>query len=70
MIDKNQSSPTCNITVKNHFEMDMTDVQLRALLGLKQELREGALTFFIKNAPVEKKLKILKSPTRIDMALT
>lgn len=41
--------------MKNHFEMDMTDVQICALQSLKQELREGALTFFYQACPCGEK---------------
>jgi SAM-dependent methyltransferase len=37
--------------MKNYFEMDMTNVQRRALQDLKQELQAGALTFFYQACP-------------------
>ena len=46
--------------MKNHFEMDMTAVQMRALLGLKQELREGVLTFFYQACPCGEKANHFK----------
>jgi SAM-dependent methyltransferase len=47
-------------TMKNHFETDMNDIQIRALLGLKQELQEGALTFFYQVCPCGEKAENFK----------